>query len=304
VTERYFVHNTAQPAHTQYNPDKGFEIVLPADAVLDSAAARRPTGLPTATTLKPGNGNGHYQFDFPIQPDEGEKDTLFQVNYHVAYSGTYTFHPQIQLPADNVAVLLPLSIKFKAESGAGYQSVQQDPGIQTQLAKSVTPGKPLDFTISGTGSMPREQQQAQGQQSQAQGAPSGPGGGIGEPINTPDPLTKYKWWMLGGIGLLLAAVAGYLLRKSPGTAGVLTEPPVDITIRPVARAARPAAPVHQVRAAPVAHASGNAGLLDVLKEEMFALESQKASGSISDADYAEQKAALGTMLKRALKNKS
>jgi len=302
VTERIFVHNTAQPAHTQYNPDHGFEVVLPADAVLDGAQARRPTGLPTQVTLKPGNGNGHFQFDFPIQPDEAEKDTLFQLGYHVAYSGTYTFHPQIQLPADNVAVLLPLSIKFKAESGAAYQSVQQDPGIQTQLAKNVTPGKPLDFTISGTGSMPREQQQAQGQQSQ--GAPSGgPGGGIGEPINTPDPLSKYKWWMLGGIGLLLAAVAGFLLRKSPGAAGAVHEAPVDITVRP-ARAARPAGQVQQVRTAAAAPATGSTGLLDVLKEEMFALESQKASGTISDADYSEQKAALATMLKRALKNKA
>ncbi len=304
VTERYFVHNTAQPAHTQYNPDKGFEVVLPADAVLDGASARRPTGLPTATKLKPGNGNGHYQFDFPIQPDEGEKDTLFQLNYHVAYSGTYTFHPQIPLPADNVAVLLPLSIKFKTESGSGYQSVPQDPGIQTMLVKNMTPGRPLDFTISGTGSMPREQQGAQGgQQSQAQGAPSGPGGGIGEPINTPDPLSKYKWWMLGGIGVLLATVAGFLLRKPMGVPA--HEPPVDITLRSVARTARAgAAAAQQMRAAPAARASGGSNLLEVLKEEMFALETQKASGTISDTDYAEQKAALATMLKRALKQKA
>jgi len=42
VTERIFVHNTAQPAHTQYNPDHGFEVVLPADAVLDGAQATTP----------------------------------------------------------------------------------------------------------------------------------------------------------------------------------------------------------------------------------------------------------------------
>ena len=311
VTERYFVHNTAQPAHTQYNPSKGFEVVLPADAVLDSAAARRPTGLPTATNLKPGNGNGHFQFDFPIQPDEGEKDTLFQLSYHVAYSGTYTFHPQIQLPADNVAVLLPLSVKFKAESGAGYQSVQQDPGIQTMLAKNVTPGKPLDFTISGTGSMPREQQGAQAQQAPAQGAmPSGPGGGIGEPINTPDPLTKYKWWILGAMGVLLATVAGFLLRKPATATGATPAAPVAPTtghmFPPSARVARPAAAVAPVLVtqAPVGPGDHNATLLHVLKEEMFAIESEKLSGTLSQPDYAEQKAALETVLKRALKKKA
>jgi len=300
VTEQYFVHNRTQPAHTQYNPDHGFEVVLPADAVLDGAEARRPTGLPTSVTLKPGNGNGHYQFDFPIQPDEGEKDTFFRLSYHVAYSGTYTFHPQIQMPADNVAVLLPLSIKFKAESGSAYQPVQQDPGIQTLLAKNVTPGKPLDFTISGTGSMPREQQGAQGQQAPAQGTPSGPGGGIGEPINTPDPLSKYKWWMLGGIGLLLAAVAGFLLRKPMGVSATSPSAPIDFPAGLAPRPHRPAAVAH---AAPVSPPPSGSNLLSVLKDEMFALETAKASGTISDAEYAEQKAALATMLKRALKNK-
>jgi hypothetical protein len=279
-------------------------VVLPPDAALDGAEARRPTGLPTQVTLKPGNGNGHYQFDFPIQPDEGEKDTFFRLSYHVPYSGTYTFHPQIQLPSDNVAVLLPLSIKFKAESGSGYQPVQQDPGIQTLLVKNVTPGTALDFTVSGSGSMPREQQGAQGQQSAAQGTPSGPGGGIGEPINTPDPLSKYKWWILGAMGLLLATVAGFLLRR-PATATVVPVQAVPVTTATV-RVARPAAttPGFAAPALPVSPGGHNAALLHVLKEEMFAIESEKLSGTLSQADYAEQKAALETVLKRALQKKA
>jgi hypothetical protein len=305
VTEQYFVHNTAQPAHTQYNPDHGFEVVLPPDATLDGAEARRPKGLPTTVNLKPGNGNGHYQFDFPIQPDEADKSTFFRLSYHVAYSGTYTFHPQIQMPSDNVAVLLPLSIKFKAESGSAYQPVQQDPGIQTLLVKNVTPGTPLDFTVSGTGSMPREQQGAQGQQSQGQAAPTGPGGGIGEPINTPDPLSKYKWWILGGMGLLLATVAGFLLRR-PATATGVPVQAAPVTTATV-RVARPAAAVPQAQPVPVmAVGPGvhNATLLHVLKEEMFAIESEKLSGTLSQADYREQKAALETVLKRALLKKA
>jgi hypothetical protein len=310
VTEQYYVHNVAQPAHTQYNPDQGFEVVLPPDATLDGAEARRPTGLPTQVTLKPGHGNGHYQFDFPIQPDEGEKDTFFRLSYHVSYSGTYTFHPQIQMASDNVAVLLPLSIKFKAESGSGYQPVQQDPGIQTLLVKNVSPGTPLDFTVSGTGSMPREQQGAQGQQPQTQSVPSGPGGGIGEPINTPDPLSKYKWWILGAMGLLLATVAGFLLRRPATATGVAVQ--ASSVTTPTARASRPAAAISSrvADAAPVAPlgqiglGGHNATLLHVLKEEMFAIESEKLSGTLSQDDYAEQKSALETVLKRALKRKA
>jgi hypothetical protein len=48
-------------------------------------------------------------------------------------------------------------------------------------------------------------------------------------------------------------------------------------------------------------ASHNASLLTVLKEEMFAIESEKLSGTLSAAEYKEQKSALEVVLKRALK---
>ena len=307
VNERYFVHNTSSPPRTQYDPGHGFEIVLPPDAVVDTTAARRPTGLPTSTQLKPAGDKTHFQFDFPIQPDEGDKDTLFQVAYHVPYSsGSYTFKPQVLLPAENVAFLLPKSMAFK---GPGFTSVQQDPGIQTLLAKNVQPGQELTATVSGNGSMPRENQgQPTGGQTAQDAAPSGPGGGIGQPINTPDPLSKYKWWILGAMFLGLSAVAGFLLRRpaeAAVVAGVGTVPAPDLGVRPQRRAAAPVAPPAPppVYAAP-AHspASHNATLLTVLKEEMFAIESEKLSGTISPKEYTDQKAALETVLKRALKN--
>ena len=318
VNERYFVHNTSSPPRTQYNPNHGFEIVLPPDAVVDGTAGRRPSGLPTSTSLKPASEKNHFTFDFPIQPDEGDKDTLFQISYHLPYSsGQYTFKPQVVIPADNVAFLLPKSIAFK---GAGFTSVQQDPGIQTMLAKNVQPGQELSASVSGTGSMPREDQAQQPSAntggSQDTSTPgTGPGGGIGQPINTPDPLTKYKWWILAGLALALAATAGFMLRKPAGAAaapvGVQapaaypTPPPRRTSAAATRSAPTPAAaPVY---AAPVysapqpSTASHNATLLTVLKEEMFAIESEKLSGTLSAADYKEQKSALEVVLKRALK---
>lgn len=293
VTERYFVHNTSSPPRTVYNAAHGFEIVLPADAVVDGTAARRPTGLPTSTTLKPAGGKNRFQFDFPIQPDEGEKDTLFQISYHVPYSGKYTFKPQLALPADNLAVLLPKSMSFTAGSGLAFQPVPQDPNIQTFLLKNVAPNKTLEFTISGTGSMPRENQGAQGAQQGSESGAQGnqPGGGIGEPINTPDPLSKYKWWILGGVGLLLAAAAALLLRK-PAGAPAANSP-----------AASPAIPAPVYPSNAISAGGKSAALLNALKEELFALESEKLSGVISPEEYAEQKTALETVLKRALNRK-
>jgi len=280
---------------------------LPPDAVVDGTAARRPTGLPTSTNLKPAGAKNHFQFDFPIQPDEGDKDTLFQVSYHLPYaSGKYTFKPEMLMPADNVAFLLPKSITF---SGPGFTSVQQDPGIQTMLAKNVQPGQELTVTLSGTGSMPRENQgqpSASENSQQASNPGQGPGGGIGEPINTPDPLTKYKWWILAGLALALAAAAGFLLRKPAGATGhpvAVPGAPVDTAAAPrrAVPAYAPAPPAPTYAVPPASPATHNATLLAVLKEEMFAMESEKLSGTISPADYQEQKAALETVLKRALK---
>jgi hypothetical protein len=292
MLERYFVHNTSMPPRTQWS-QKSFEVILPAEAVIESAQGQRPStgSLPTTLKLQPDGPKGHYAFNFPIQPDEGDKDTLFSISYTIPYSGSFTFHPQESLSTQSVGVLLPKSIKFTAGSGSAFTAINQDPNIQTFVAKNAVPGKALEFTVSGTGSMPREDQgtQAGGQEA---GAPNGqPGGGIGEPINTPDPLSKYKWWILGGLALVFVAAAGFLLRKPSGTPGVA----VAGTGTAVA-----ATPVYSA-AAPTSPAAKNGALLAALKEELFALESDKLTGAVTQAEYAETKAALETVLKRALK---
>jgi Carboxypeptidase regulatory-like domain len=290
VDERWFVHNISNPAMTQWST-KSLEIVLPSDAVVGDVAAQRPGGLPTNAKLVPDGAKGHYAFNVPIQPDEGDKDTLFQVTYTLPYSsGKYDFHAQLTLAADNFAVLMPKSMSLAGEAGASFQSVQADPGIQTFLMKHVEAGKAISFSISGTGAMPREEQNAQGDNGPGGGAQSGPGGGIAPPINTPDPLSKYKWWILGGLGLLSAAIAAFLLRK-PANAGVGI-PAGAAAVGLLAAYTAPATP-----------AAKNAALLNALKEELFALESEKIAGTLAQNEYAAQKAALETVLKRALKKR-
>jgi Carboxypeptidase regulatory-like domain len=298
VDERYFVHNTSSPPTTQWSK-KSFEIVIPEDAVLNDVGAQRPGGLPTSIKLDLDGPKGHYSFNFPIQPDDGDKNTLFQISYSLPYnSGKYNFKSQVSLPAENLAILMPKSMSFTPGSGASFKSVQEDPGIQTWLLKNALPGKVLEFAVSGTGNIPREAQNTppgpQGGAGQDAGAPSAqPGGGIGVPIDTPDPLSKYKWWILGGLALLLSAGAAFLLRK-PATAGEIVAPSEAGT----QTAENAGAFAYHPAATPAAK---NTALLNVLKEELFAIESEKISGTITPEEYAEVKAALETVLKRALK---
>jgi hypothetical protein len=282
VTERYFVHNPSKPPTTQWSK-QSFQIVLPAEAVVDGAGAQRPGGLPTSINLNPDGSKGHYAFNFPIQPDDGDKSTLFEISYHVPYGGgTFTFKPAVLLPTQSIGVLLPKSMTFTQGKGLAFKSVPQDPTIQTFVAKNAVPGKEVEFTISGTGSIPREEQGAQGGQQSEAGAPgSGPGGGLGAPIATPDPLTKYKWYIVTLVVLLMAAAAAFLLRKPAQGAAVVTG-----TVQAIAQPA-----------------DKSAALLNALKDELFAVESEKIAGTIPPAEYAEVKAALETVLRRALKRK-
>ena len=161
VDERYYVHNTSSPPTTQWSK-KSFEIVLPDDAVLNDVGAQRPGGLPTSIKMDPDGPKGHFSFNFPIQPDNGEKDTLFQISYSLPYSsGKYTFK-SVTLAARRQP-RHPHAEEHELHArcgGAEFKSVQEDPGIQTWLLKNAGAGKTIAFTISGTGSMPREAQNA------------------------------------------------------------------------------------------------------------------------------------------------
>ena len=303
VVERYDIHNDSAPPTTQWNK-KSFEVVLPEDAVLGDVSAQRPgaSSLPTSVKLDPDGPKGHYSFNFPIQPDEGGKGTLFQIQYELPYGGNkYTFHSLVTLPAQTVWVVMPKSMTLTAGSGTSFELSPQDPTVLTYMHKDAAPGQVLEYTISGTGSFPREDQSAAGGGGQPGSNGAGgaqPGGGIGQPIDTPDPLSKYKWWILGGLVLLLAAFAGFLLRKPAGSETAARDAS-DITVSPSQSSAPTArASYATTLSTPASH---NQTLLNVLKEELFALESEKIAGTLSSSEYAEQKAALETVLRRALK---
>jgi len=298
VVERFDVHNASTPPTTQWSR-QSFDVILPQDAVLGDVLAQRPGAgsLPTGVKLEPDGPKGHYSFNFPIQPDEGGKGTLFQIQYQLPYGANkYSFHSQVTLPARTVWVVLPKSMTFTGGSGSSFELSPQDPTVQTYLTRDAAPGKGVEFSVSGTGSFPREDQGAQadnGGGQQMGGAGNQPGGGLGQPINTPDPLSKYKWWILGGLTLLLVTAAGFLLRKPEaiGVAGVSG-----------AGIAAGGSTFHANVLPGVGTATAkNGALLNALKEELFSLESEKIAGTLAPNEYAEVKAALETVLKRALK---
>ena len=300
VRERYLVRNSSSPPRTQFSQN-GFEIVLPEGAVLEEASATRPGGLGTRTHLAPLPQKGHYAFNVPIQPDQGEKETLFEVQYRFAYDGKHAFAIRPLMPADNFVVYTAKGIEFSAKNGAPFRATQEDPRVETHVVKSIHPGDEIGFNVSGQGQMPQDPSGPPMQMTGASGMGK-PGGGIGAPIASPDPLTGSKTWLLGGIAVLLGGVAFFVVRRRSSTlstggtqaSGHAAASWVEV----------PEPPVQQTRSPALVPAAGQNALIESLKEELFTLEQDKVSGKISATEYADAKVGLEAILKRILKARS
>jgi hypothetical protein len=157
------------------------------------------------------------------------------------------------------------------------QPPDQPDGV-AEIATNPQPGQKLAFDISGNGLLKSEDQDAS---NSGAGNAATPGGGLGAPIDAPDPLDKYRWYILGGFGAALVAGAVYTVNR-----GKSSQP----------------APVAAAGSVSMNAPSGpSAGLLDGLKEELFHLELEHKQGQISDEEYAKTKAALDQTLARAIK---
>ena len=279
VVEHFLIKNESSPARTLFS-DHPFELNLPAGATVEGGAAKGPgaASMAVQSPLVPLGEPNHYTIIFPIRPGETE----FHIWYHVPYKDSFTFHPHPVLATDNLAIMMPKSMSFKPAPGTPFTAVTEDVGGQAQafVARNALPSEPLEFTVSGSGQLPREVAGAQGAAasggtsttSAAGGDPNTdtrPGGGLGTPVDKDaerDPWTKYRWWIIAALGLAFAAGAGFLL-KTPSAAASKSTPE---------------------------------GALQALRDEMFALETDRLSGKLSDSRYAELKSAYDAVLRRAL----
>jgi hypothetical protein len=293
VVEHFFVKNDSKPETTLMNAHP-FELYLPAGATIQGSAAKSPGGMAVQSPLVPDDEPNKYTMIFPIRPGESE----FQVSYRLQYdpkSGV-TFKPRPVMATDTIAIMMPKGMTFKPGDGAPYSPVTEEMGAQTFVARSVQPSMPLEFTVSGTGQLPRETQTGDAGGAPGAAAPGAtsagpattdtrPGGGLGVPVDpeaTHDPWSKYKWFIIAGLALVFAVGAGIMLR-TPAPAGTV--------------AAAPAAPGFYTSATP---APSSSGLLQVLKDETFAIETDRLEGRLTDPQYAELKSAMDIVLRRAL----
>jgi hypothetical protein len=283
--------------------DKTFEFVLPAGAEIDSGMAKSPGGQPLNSMPSETDKKGRYAFSFPLRPGE----TQFQVSYHMPYSGEASFSPKPLAEVQHFVVMTPKGITFAAKDPQRFQSMPDNSGAGIMVATNAKPGEDLSFKLTGSG-----QFQAEGQQAAAGGDESGgggggamgggqpagrdnrPGGGLGAPIDSDDPLHDYRAVILGVFAVVLVMGGAFVISKSNHQVlAAKAAAAVDISeVSPVPGSA------------PAAVRDRNSLLLDAMKEELFQLEIDRQQGRVSAEEYSKAKAALDETIKRALARQS
>ena len=207
VQEMFIVRNESSPPRTK----TAYEFDLPAGAKIADAMAEGPSGMPTnvSPTAVAGKQN-RYSFPFPIRPGRAR----FQVTYTVPYAGTREFKVTPDLPLAEFGVMIPKSMQFASTVG-NFQPAQDEAGMTVYVAKSLAPNKEVRFSVSGEGTMPAEGQSGAS-------APAGgqqearPGGGLGNPIEAPDPLSSSRWYLIAIFIVVLAGGGYWLYRMQRG----------------------------------------------------------------------------------------
>lgn len=287
VSEAFTLRNESKPPRTKMGKHS-FEFSLPEGAQMEEGMARGPGSMPLASSPEPTGQKNRYGFVFPLRPGQ----TQFQVTYKLPYKGSQEFTVIPDLPMAELGVMLPRSMSFKSP-GESFARATDESGMTVYVAKSVSKGQKLTFTVLGEGTALSEAQGGGGE------APR-PGGGLGAPIDAPSPLGNARWYIIGGLMVVFGGGAFWVLHKRTSHAN---QPDAQAA---TSSSSRPSPPLPQkaakaaTGAAPPAAAAGS--MLDALKEELFQLETDRLQGRISPEEYQASKAGLDTLLRRQIKN--
>jgi len=311
IQRMFAVQNESKPPRTQMD-EHNLEFYLPEGAKIVEATAMTAHGNPLKTDPVPEGEKNRYAFFFPLRPGM----TQFELAYQLPYTGSANIDPRSVYPLEHFVAILPKGMQFTAAPTAGFKPMNDpnQPDANVQVASSTGPAQSLAFKISGEGTLGErvEATGGQGMGSDANAQADGrPGGGLGPPIDAPDPLQKYRWYILGIFGAALIGGGVYVATRQQaaaraGMAGVAEDDEYEPAVSAV-RAPRPA--VQAARAAASAASGTAAGssssmLLTVLKDELFQLEVEHKQGRISQAEYDKAKSALDQTLERALKREA
>jgi hypothetical protein len=279
VAEEYSIQNHSQPPQAYFRADGNFEFVLPENARLQQVAASGPTGMPVVQAPID-KGKGKYAVAYALRPGQN----TMRYSYEVPYPGNAaTVKLATIYPAARLLVVASPALQI---SGDGLESGGQEQGMSVYGRENLAANSVMAVNISGTAPpLQNEGAESSGGQSgrEAQAAP--PAANI---QSIPGRLDVLKWPLIAGfVGVF--ALGAMLLARKPVPAGAGDAP----APRSSAASGKPNA-LSEVDAA-----VGTS--LDALKDQMFRLELRRQAGTISEAEYAQERARAEKVLRELVR---
>jgi hypothetical protein len=294
VGEEYAIKNDSQPAEAYFRADGNFEFASPEGASLKQVAAQGPSGMPVVQAPID-RGKNKFSVAYAFRP--GENGVRF--SYELPYTGNAaTVKLPTVYPAARLVLVAPPTVQV---TGDGLQSNGQEQGMNLYSRDGLAANSTLTVGVSGTAPPPSSNESAdadagpQNREAQQGSAPS-----AGTTINVvPGRLDVLKWPLVGGFLCMFALLAILLARRpvvavaggpSEGPAVPPAKTPQKAPSLSVAAAGTPGANLAEVDAA-----VGTS--LDALKDTLFRLELRRQAGTISEAEYNQERARAEKVLR-------
>jgi hypothetical protein len=241
---------------------------------------------------------GRYAIAYPFRPGQ----STVRLSYEIPYPSNSANVPVASpYAAGRLLVVAPPSVQI---TGAGLQPSGQEQGMSLYVRENFAANTALTVNVAGTAAPPSDAAAASGQ---TQSAPEGTTGNIQV---VPGRLDTLKWPLIGGFLFLFLLGAIWLWKKPvvavpvnvagqaqlPAAARDPVERALTRTVAPAPAQAAPAA------AANLKELDAQVGTsLDALKERLFKLELRRQAGTISEAEYAQDRARAEQVLRDLLR---
>ncbi len=274
VGEEYQIENKSQPPMAFYKADGSFDFALPEGGQLQQVAAAGPAGMPVVQ-LAIDKKKNRYSIAFAFRPG----DSSVRFSYELPYTGNAaTVKIPTIYPGGRLLIAAPPSVQI---SGDGLAAGGQEQGMNLYSRQDVPAGTIVAVNISGTAPPPDANA----------GAEQIVGFGIlglllwSKKVATVAPVEGHEQ---------VSEAAGPRQKKAKPSAALVT--PALAAAPAAAASAEPATPTNGGSTlAEVDAAIGTS--LDALKERLFRLELRHQAGTISEAEYAQERARAEKVLR-------
>jgi hypothetical protein len=291
VGEEYSIQNRSQPPLAYFRADGNFDFSLPDKADVQQVSAWGPSGMPVVQATID-RGKNRYAIAFAFRP--GESGVRY--SYKLPYPGnTATVKIPSVYPGGRLLVVASPTVQV---SGDGLTPAGQEQGMSIYERAVVPANAAIAVNLSGTAPPP----------SAAGGADAGPqggrdaeqGGAAAGAVSIqqiPGRLDVLKWPLVAGFIGVFALGALLLARKPVAVVASVASGAMETSSVPKPAKTQNSTASQQPQASLAQVDAAVNTSLDSLKDTLFRLELRRQAGTISEEEYARERARAEKILR-------